>query len=234
MGDHASKLQDTIDLLNKTETGRSLLSFARQNNTHINICTFDASNKGRGYYSPQNNNIDLNDNLSARDLAPVLAHEIFHAWQDRQNLLRVIMPNFGAYVVYFRLIEATAFAVGELIESELNNLQKDERNDSKPIFCDRFNAAAKKGLDYFIQEKQPLYDEHFNKLLYKKIDISPLYQSNVHEFSIDKDQLRMWAMMLGQLPDGRNLILDDDVLNCERRGQLTTPVRFKHHISNPL
>jgi|GEM_PF-1591133 len=72
------------------------------------------------YYTMGTGAVGLNANYadSPMQAAPLIGHEIRHAWQDKQGFIPTVGRNFAEYFMQISLMEADAFAFERLIEEE--------------------------------------------------------------------------------------------------------------------
>lgn len=72
------------------------------------------------YYTMGTGAVGLNANYADNPMqaAPLIGHEIRHAWQDKQGFIPTVGRNFAEYFMQISLIEADAFAFERLIEEE--------------------------------------------------------------------------------------------------------------------
>jgi len=126
------KDQERINYLLKeisnSPTGQPLLKWAKDNN--LKIFMDDTLKSAGGYYTPTSGTVILGSKQDDNYLIGVLAHEIRHAWQDYHEMIPTSFIDPKDYILQVRLIEADAFAYGELIREESRAFHINSFNNS--------------------------------------------------------------------------------------------------------
>jgi len=151
-------------------TFHQALDWARENGVRFFI---DPTLKDAGaYYVMGTGVVGLNARYASTPMqaAPLLTHEIRHAWQDKQGFIPTVGRNFAEYFMQISLIEADATAFEKLAQHEEYVLfaQDDYEGSTKQPLSNPARVL-RSGFNSWIKNRGSLYGEtaarHFGTLL---------------------------------------------------------------------
>lgn len=143
-------LKKTVQHMIRSPSAKILYDWACENNVEIWLDDQLGDQGSSGYIFPGTNTVILNA-ATDEDLLPVvLAHELFHIWQDHQNLFAHTIGPIKDFFTANHLLEGSAYAFQAVVISELSSLGHTEACEillNSKIYDKLFSALENKDLD---------------------------------------------------------------------------------------
>ncbi len=99
-------IENILNKMRNIPIGNEIIGWASEHNIKIEFQNQD----DEGKYHPDTNIITLSPEYSDNELMVALAHELRHAWQDKQVDLQKYQGNIYAEIVFRNFAEADAFS----------------------------------------------------------------------------------------------------------------------------
>lgn len=210
MKDDSEKLDRIKGILSRSPVGKSLLDFAAANGTDIRFRYYN-EHKAQALYWSGKNIVELRYGEDEEKLAASLGHELMHAWQDSNGLLKFKPDSPAGCFFHARMIEAVAHGVQSLIAHELKMSESPgligramQKHAKAKAFRRGFNRMSARRRDR---------NDRYSKRRYKISETAMTAPKTSEDIAGFEQHIEEITEFYGTMPNGQNILHDTGGLN---------------------